>query len=645
MTEKSLPNRKHENLKPVADYRTESLLAEKLTDYWDSEHWLLKECPVLIAPLPYRYTGSLDFTPLPSNLSIELRYALMMKLTMKKWSPSSPSLVSKIRRIIRFLNETMPHDGSFIERSLEGWLLLFRTWLIEKGEYYRAKRIVLDKNQEPQESFSENSTISMFKGVYEEVERGYDTRSEWELDVWDLRRIGVTGSLSRSDFRLSFKSVHPDWLRNAAKQYMRMIVTRLSASSCSTLLNSIRKFGYFLTDRHPDLRPEQIDRPLALEYSAYLLEIGTSSSMRRDLLLDLRTFLERAAREEWIPVPQHYLIYREDLPPLPRRQPRYIPEHVMNQVEEHLPKLDLFWRQMFIILRECGMRIGELCELKLDCLSMDADGGFFLTYYQTKLKKDHTIPISPEIAEVIIERRETVKANGREKEFLFSFIAGSPVKQDSFSKKINEFFFEHDIRDEAGNLWRFQPHQLRHTVGTRMINNKVPQIMVQKFLGHETPVMTSVYAHIHDQTLKEQFEAYIERRGKTINAYGDLLPGGEDSSANSVDLQWFKRNILAQALPNGYCGLPLPQGACPHANACLTCANFQTDKTFLPQHHAQLQETKQLIQIAREHNWERQVEMNERVEKNLVKIISTLEKENSDNGNGNGKNGKAKKNT
>lgn len=644
MTEKSIPNKKAEKLKLTKDYQAESLLAEKLIDYWDREYWVLEECPLMIAPLSYRYTGSLDFTQLPSNLSVELRYALMMRLKMKKWSPSSPALITKTRRIIRFLCEIMPNDGSIIDRSLEGWLLLFRTWLIEKGEYYRAKRVVLDKNQKPQETLSENSTISMFKGIYEEVERGYDTRSEWELDVWDLRRVGVAGTLSRSEFRLSFKTINPNWLRIAAKQYLRMVATKLSASSCSTLLNSIRKFGYFLIDRHPDLRPEQIDRPLALEYSAYLLEIGASSSMRRDLLLDLRTFLERGAREGWIPVPRHYLIYREDLPPLPRRHPRYIPEHVMSQVEEHLPKLDLFWQQMFIILRECGMRIGELCELKLDCLSMDADGGFFLTYYQTKLKKDHTIPISSEVAEIIIERRETVKANEREKEFLFSFIAGSPVKQDTFSKKINEFFFEYDIRDEAGNLWRFQPHQLRHTVGTRMINNKVPQIIVQKFLGHETPVMTSVYAHIHDQTLKEHFEAYIERRGKTINAYGELLPEGTDSFANSVDLQWFKRNILAQALPNGYCGLPLPQGTCPHANACLTCANFRTDETFLPQHRSQLQETKRLVQIARNHKWERQLEMNERVERNLVKIISTLEKENENNGNENGKNGKAEKN-
>ena len=613
--------------------RAGSPLAEELTDYWNETVWTLSRCPALSAPPPpNRRIGSIDFSVLAPNIGVELRYGLMVGFTIKKWLPSSGVLATQIRKIVRFLAEKLPRDGSLLDRSLEAWNLSLRTWLVEQGEYYESTRQFIGKDQKPRQYSNGNACLSAFAGIYGEVERGYDPRLEWELDVWDLRRIGVEINPTKSEFRLSFKAVNPDWLKEAAKQYMRLIVTRLSASSCSTLLNSVRKFGHFLTERHPDLTPEQIDRPLLLEYSAYLLEINTSAGMRRDLLLDFSSFLERAAREEWLPVPRHRLIYREDLPPLARRQPRFIPESVMRQLEEHLPSLELFWRQMLVVLSDCGMRVGELCALKLDCLSQDADGFYFLTYYQMKLKKEHTIPISPETAAVIIERRETVKAEGRETEYIFSFTPGNPVRQDSFSKKINEFFLEHQIRDDAGNLWRFQPHQLRHTVGTRMINNGVSQIMVQRYLGHETPVMTSVYAHIHDQTLKNQYEGYLERRGKTINAHGDLIVSESDESANTVDLQWFKRNVLAQALPNGYCGLPLPQGSCPHANACLTCAHFQTDHTFLPQHRAQLNETKRLVQISRERSWERQVEMNEKVEKNLEKIISALEIEEKNDG-------------
>lgn len=608
-------------------------LAEKLTGYWAALIWALRDCPVA-TEYPARRMGKLDFRALPQNIGIELRYALYMLYTMKKWFPTSLVMATQIRKIIRFLSDTYPHGESLLERSLDAWNLALRTWLVEKGEYYESTRTYIDKDYEEKEITNGNACLSAFGKIYAEIERAYDRRPEWDLDVWDLRRIGIQINPTKSEFRLSFTAISLTWLKEAAKKYMRHIVTHLSASSCTALLHSIRVFGKFIVERHPDLKPQDINRPLALEYSSYLLEEGRSPASRRDLLLDLNTFIERAAREEWLPVSGKRLIFREDLPPVPRRQPRFIPESVMSQIEAHLPKMEELWRDMMTVLIEGGMRVSELCTIELNCLSQDADEDYFLTYYQHKLKKYHTIPISVETAEVIKGRIEKVRQEGKETVYLFSFHPGNPVRQSSFSKKIRAFFHEHQIRDDAGRLWHFQPHQLRHTVGTRMINNGVKQIFVQRFLGHETPVMTGVYAHIHDKTLKDEYEKYMERRGKIIGIDGSSVAGTEpDAGADAADLQWFKKNVLAQALPNGYCGLPLPQGGCPHANACLTCAHFQTDRTFLPQHRAQLTETRRLVQIARTNRWERQVEMNEKVEKNLEKIINALEMQEVD-GNG-----------
>ena len=64
---------------------------------------------------------------------------------------------------------------------------------------------------------------------------------------------------------------------------------------------------------------------------------------------------------------------------------------------------------------------------------------------------------------------------------------------------MNELAYRHRVRDATGALFRVHPHGFRHTVGTRMINNDVPQRVVQQFLGHESPSMTARYAHIHDR--------------------------------------------------------------------------------------------------------------------------------------------------
>ena len=53
-----------------------------------------------------------------------------------------------------------------------------------------------------------------------------------------------------------------------------------------------------------------------------------------------------------------------------------------------------------------------------------------------------------------------------------------------------------------------------------------------------------------------------------------------------------------QALPNGYCGLPLVQ-SCPHPNACLSCESFLTDGSFRAVHEQQQAETRRLLEKAR----------------------------------------------
>jgi len=57
----------------------------------------------------------------------------------------------------------------------------------------------------------------------------------------------------------------------------------------------------------------------------------------------------------------------------------------------------------------------------------------------------------------------------------------------------------------------------------------------------------------------------------------------------------------------------------------LTCVHFRTDASFLPQHTAQLEETRRLIQVARKNGWQRQAEMNVKVATNLERIITVLE--------------------
>jgi hypothetical protein len=315
------------------------------------------------------------------------------------------------------------------------------------------------------------------------------------------------------------------------------------------------------------------------------------------------------------------MIYDEEVPRPPKPQPRYLPATILDQLNEHLDDLKPSWKRTILILQECGMRISELLQLPVDCLTQDARGVHYLRYMQGKVKRENAIPISLEIARMIQEQQAELRSRAKPSLWLFANERGGVIKQASFAHRINRLAYDHDIRDASGKLFRFQAHQFRHTVGTRMIDLGVPHHIIQRYLGHKGPEMTSRYAHIHDATMKDKLSEYL--KGTLIDVTGKVVP--EDGMNDSADLQWFTRSVLAQALTNGYCAIPIVAGPCPHPNACLNCAHFRTDATFLEVHRAELHETERVIAKAEANGWVRQSEMNARKRTSLINIVTTLE--------------------
>jgi hypothetical protein len=143
--------------------------------------------------------------------------------------------------------------------------------------------------------------------------------------------------------------------------------------------------------------------------------------------------------------------------------------------------------------------------------------------------------------------------------------------------------------------------------------------VVQKILDHDSPDMTAHYARLSDKTVREHWD-----KARKVGAAGQPVRISPDGPLGEA--AWTKHQLsrATQALPNGYCQLPVVK-TCPHANACLTCPMFVTTPEFLPQHHAQRQATLALVTAAEAAGHTRVAEMNKQVTANLDKIITVLE--------------------
>ncbi|MGH3235237.1 MAG: tyrosine-type recombinase/integrase [Streptosporangiaceae bacterium] len=457
---------------------------------------------------------------------------------------------------------------------------------------------------------------------------GWD--NEYPRDTWHLRRLGIDSAHAT----LQFGPISQPWLKDLAKRWTRWrLTTGLSAAACYCGVRSLTRLSAFLAGAGVT-QASQISRHILERYLADLAPVMTGKKAHRDHIGHVSTFLRDVRRHQWdTSLPASAAIFPEDYPRQGRLLPRALAGHVMTQVEDpaNLSKWDSpAYRLITLILIRCGLRITDATAIPADCTIRDDSGAPYLRYYNRKMKREALVPIDEELEALITGQRKRNRERWPEgTPVLFprptTNIDGTrPTASSTYREALYRWLEDCDVRDEHGQPVHLTPHQWRHTLGTVLANRDVPQHVVQKILDHDSPLMTAHYARLSDKTVREHWE-----KARKVNAAGQPVQVRPDGPLG--DAAWSKHRLsrATQALPNGYCELPLVR-TCPHANSCLTCPMFVTTAEFLPQHRAQRQQTLQIITAAEATGQARVAEMNRQVAANLGKIITALEDDGQD---------------
>jgi len=192
------------------------------------------------------------------------------------------------------------------------------------------------------------------------------------------------------------------------------------------------------------------------------------------------------------------------------RRPQHAPKRDVpwlkddNQVRAIMAALPDPFRLMFYIGNRTGMRLGEICGLRLSDVDGIAEGAFRVRYsYAGPLKEDKAgtgktkwTPAPADAAAVLgpwIERRRAAGADGEA--FLFVREHGR-----HFRKEHIEYRWER--ASEALQLGRLSWYQAtRHSFASRNLSRGVPLDEVASALGHSTPAVTARhYAHFVRKT-------------------------------------------------------------------------------------------------------------------------------------------------
>jgi integrase len=536
-----------------------------------------------------------DLRALPTPIRWEIAYAIQRRVDERRTKTRPESVLRLLR--------ALPGSGatSLLNRSPEEWTA-YLGYSAERG--YIERRFLLD-------------AIGYLRDLIDGV--GWD--AEYPREVWLLRRLGYPSR----DGQLRFDGIKAGWLRALVQRWIRW---RLSTgTSVGTVRADLRAIILFAQSCSSLQRgPQALTRELLEAHLAQLAGQFPNPKTRTSHISSLAGLLRAARQHGWEPrLDPHVDLYREDYPRLSQGQPRALSEAVMAQLEreENLARFgDPRGRLLVRILMSTGLRVGDGCRLRLDCIIRDGQGAPYLHYTNHKMRRDAFVPIDSALAEAIVGQQHQVLGEFPAATYLLPRPTRNPDGRLPFSTatfrgELIEWLRACNIRDELGQPVHVTPHRWRHTFGTRLINNEVPQETVRRLLDHSSHQMTAHYARLSDTTIREQWE-----RARKVNVAGQELSNDTGPVADAV---WMKNNLARakMALPNGYCTLPLQQ-SCQYANACLTCPVFVTTAEFLPEHHRQLKATTSLIAAAEEGGQERVAEMNRTVEKNLLAIISGL---------------------
>ncbi|MDR0895260.1 MAG: site-specific tyrosine recombinase XerD [Prevotellaceae bacterium] len=163
-------------------------------------------------------------------------------------------------------------------------------------------------------------------------------------------------------------------------------------------------------------------------------------------------------------------------------------------------------RAMLETLYSCGLRVSELCNMKLSDLYLE--DGFIKV--EGKGSKQRLVPISPrairEINYWLPERIQGRIKPGYE-DYLFLARWGNSIS------RIMVFCLIKELAERAGITKNISPHTFRHSFATHLLEGGANLRAIQAMLGHESIATTEIYTHIDRNMLRSEI---IEHHPRNI---------------------------------------------------------------------------------------------------------------------------------
>jgi integrase/recombinase XerD len=276
----------------------------------------------------------------------------------------------------------------------------------------------------------------------------------------------------------------------------------LSDNTIQAYRRDIVKFATFAATRH--LGAKDVQRGDVVDFLGTLYRKGLDSRSVARHLVTIRHFFRFALMEGYV----------QDDPAATIESPRFrhsLPEFLsVDEVDKLLRQPDvtavvgLRDRAMIELMYSCGLRVSELCSLRVS----DLEGEAGCLRCIGKGDKERLVPVGRQALEVVQRYLKTSRPKllrESSSPYLFLNQTGTRVGRITYWKTLGQY------GRKAGLRKALKPHMLRHSFATHLLDRGADLRSVQMMLGHSDISTTQIYTHVVEERLKQLYKAHHPR--------------------------------------------------------------------------------------------------------------------------------------
>jgi len=286
--------------------------------------------------------------------------------------------------------------------------------------------------------------------------------------------------------------------------YLR-VERALSANSRAAYARDLTKLVDYLAAAGVD-EPAAVDRERLNAFLVHLQETGLSNRSVARHVSSVRGWFAFLLSDGHVDVdPAEILRAPSWGRPLPRTLTLDEVEAVLAAPDPDLPR-GLRDRALLEVLYATGIRISELCGLRLDDLRDDGQ----LLLVRGKGGKQRLVPLGSKAIEALGRylRSGRPALPGADGRALFPGRSAAPLRRQSVWKRLKE------LARIAGVETPLSPHKLRHSFATHLLERGADLRAVQALLGHADITTTQIYTHVTRERLLDVHRRAHPRGGE-----------------------------------------------------------------------------------------------------------------------------------